>query len=91
MTERQITNRIKNLQSLEQMRDDLDKQIEKLKDEIKAAMNDTEIMTVGEFVVHWPHVTTDRLGTKAIKADLPDIYKKYTVPALSRRFRITTA
>lgn len=91
MTERQMVNRIKKLQALEQLRDDLDKQIEALKDEIKAEMNDTETMTAGEFVVHWPRVTKDRLDTKAIKIDLPDIYKKYTVPAISRRFSITTA
>lgn len=91
MTERQMTNRIKNIQALERMRDDLDKQIEKLKDEIKAEMNDTETMTAGEFVVHWSHVVSSRLDTKAIKIDLPDIYNKYIKETCSRRFSITTA
>lgn len=91
MTERQIANRVKKIKELETQREALDKQIEALQNEIKAEMNDTETMNACEFVIHWPHVVTNRLDTKAIKIDLPDIYSKYTTETYSRRFSITTA
>ena len=90
MTERQIANRIKKLKELEAQQDILQQQIDVLKAEIQAEMNDNEIMTVCDFVVHWCKVVTSRLDTKRIKEELPDIYSKYIKETHSRRFSIST-
>ena len=89
MTERQITNRIKKIKELEAMQDELQKQIDALKGEIQAEMLDSEILTVGDFIVRWATIITERLDTKAIKKALPDICKQFTTSATSRRFTIT--
>lgn len=90
MTERQIANRIKKLKELEAQQDILQQQIDVLKAEIQEEMNDSEIMTACEFVVHWCKVVTNRLDTTRIKKELPDIYARYTKETLSRRFSIST-
>ena len=90
MTERQIANRIKKLKELEAQQDILQQQIDVLKAEIQDEMNDSEIMTACEFVVHWCKVVTSRLDTSRIKKELPDIYARYTKETQSRRFSIST-
>ena len=89
MTERQITNRIKKLQELEAQRDALQEQIDAIKGEIQGEMLDTEILTVGDFIIRWATVISNRLNTTAIKKELPDIYNKYITQSTSRRFTIT--
>lgn len=42
----------------------------------------------GEFVLAWPEVTTNRLDTKALKAEMPEVFKKYSKATTSRRFTI---
>lgn len=91
MTERQIANRIKKMKELEAQCDELQKQIESLKSEIKAEMNDTEVLNACGFVVHYTNVITNKLDAKLIKIELPDIYNKYVKETQSRRFSITTA
>ena len=89
MTERQIANRIKKIKELEKQAAELETQIEALKTEIKNEMNDSEILTACEFTVHYTNVTSNKLDTKSIKIELPDIYNKYTIQTHSRRFSIS--
>ena len=54
-------------------------------------MLDTEPLTVGDFVVRWATIITERLDTKAIKKALPEICKQFMTSSTSRRFTITAA
>lgn len=91
MSERQITNRLKKLKELEQEKAELEKEIATLKGDIQAQMNDQEEMRVGNFIVRWTTVISNRIDTKALKKAFPTICSDYTKESQSRRFAVTEA
>lgn len=66
------------------------KELEKMKKQyenrIKDAMKDIEKCDTGNAVVTWKTVTSGRLDTKKLKAEMPDVYEKYVKQSSSRRF-----
>lgn len=68
------------------------KELEQLADElqakIKEQMGEAEIAEVGNFVVTWKSVTTERLDTSKLKKELPDVYKQFLTSSTSRRFSL---
>ena len=65
-------------------------QVDALRDEIKQEMvsRNTEELTVGQYIVRWTSVLTQRFDSTAFKKVMPDIYKAYTKQVASRRFTI---
>ena len=55
---------------------------------IKELMGDYNKASCGEHTVSWTPVSTERLDTKALKAEQPEIYAKYAKSSNSRRFSI---
>lgn len=90
MTERMIENRIKKLQAIEAQIKELEEQAENLKSEIKADMEGKGVdeIRTKSFIVRWKEIISSRLGSKALKAALPDVYEMYAKPSTSRRFTI---
>ena len=68
------------------------KELEQLADElqakIKEEMGEAEIAEVGNFIITWKSVTTERLDTTRLKKELPDVYKQFTVSNTTRRFSL---
>ena len=62
-----------------------------LRDAIKAEMleRETEELTVGQYIVRWTSVISNRFDTTAFKKVMPDVYKAYTKAVSSRRFSIS--
>ena len=89
MTERQMANRVKKIKELEAQASEINKQIDALKAEIQAEMQEQEYLQACEFIINWAQVITSRLDTKRIKNELPDIYNKYIKETQSRRFSIS--
>ena len=90
MTERQIENRIKKLQAIEEQQKVLSAEADALKAEIKAdleAKGVDEIKTAS-FIVRWKEIISSKLDGKALKAALPEIYNQYCKELASRRFTI---
>lgn len=90
MTERMISNRIRKLKELENQRAELDKQIEVLKDEIKEDMDNKglEEQKVGEYVVRFITVVTNRFDSSRLKKEHADIYRRYLKETSCRRFTV---
>lgn len=65
--------------------------IDGLKDQLKAYMmeNHLETLNGNEHKATYKEVTSDRIDTKALKAELPDIAKRYTKTSASMRFNFT--
>lgn len=59
-----------------------------IENQIKAKMGENEIGHVGSRTVKWSNVTSNRIDTKTLKAEKPEIYQQYTKPSVSRRFAI---
>ena len=86
LTGRQINNRIAKLEELASEIKELQALQDAIKDELKAHMGATEHIETELYKLHYANVTTERLDTKALKNDLPDVYGKYTKTTESRRF-----
>ncbi|WP_458398198.1 hypothetical protein [Anaerotignum sp.] len=90
MTERRIERRLKKLAELEQQIADLQMEAEAIKDEIKQDMEEKGIdeMCCKDKVIRWRTIQTNRLDGKALQKALPDIYRQFLKPCISRRFTI---
>ena len=86
----EITSKIDALKDLETLIEEAKAEAEALRDEIKAEMlsRNTEEMEVGQYIVRWTSVLTQRFDTTAFKKVMPEVYKEYTKQVSSRRFSI---
>ena len=62
-----LENKVKELQELKRLREELDAELTALEDEIKASMGEAEQITAGAFKITWKSVTSSRLDTAALK------------------------
>ena len=90
MSTNQIMNKIENLLYWEKIMEEAKEKAEALRDEIKQEMvnRNTEEMTVGQYIVRWTSVLSQRFDATAFKKVMPEIYKAYTKQVASRRFTI---
>ena len=87
----EITAKIDELKELENLIEEAKAEAEALRDEIKQEMlkRDTEELTVGQYIIRWTSVLSQRFDTTAFKKVMPDVYKAYTKQVSSRRFSIS--
>ena len=90
MSTNQITKKIESLLEWEKIMEEAKAEADVLRDEIKQEMvsRDTEEMTVGQYIVRWTSVLSQRFDATAFKKVMPEIYKAYTKQVASRRFTI---
>ncbi|HWQ88883.1 MAG TPA: YqaJ viral recombinase family protein [Desulfitobacteriaceae bacterium] len=55
---------------------------------LKALLGENESGTLGERIITWKSISSERLDTKTIKSDLPEVYAKYLSTSSYRRFSI---
>lgn len=55
---------------------------------LKGLLGECELGVIGERRVSWKTIASDRLDTKALRADHPEIYDEYVKPSVYRRFSI---
>ena len=87
----EITSKIAALKDLESLIEEAKAEAEALRDEIKAEMlsRNTEEMSVGQYIVRWTSVLSNRFDTTGFKKMYADLYKEYTKQSASRRFTIS--
>ncbi len=85
-----ITAKIEELKALEELIEEAKAEAEALTDSIKAEMlaRDTEELEVGQYIIRWTSVLSNRFDTTAFKKVMPDVYKAYTKQVSSKRFSI---
>ena len=90
MTERQIENRVRKLQELEAQQKALEAEAEEIKTVLKAELEaqGLEELPTKSFIIRWKEVVSNRLDSKSLKAELPEIYNKYCKSSSSKRFTI---
>ena len=83
-----ITELFKQLAEYTRMQEEAAAIVDGLKDQIKDMMTTQRIeeLTGNEHKATYKPVTSSRLDGKALKADFPDIYAKYTTSTTSMRF-----
>ncbi len=88
MSNQDLLQKVTELKELKVMAEELADQIAAIEGEIKDEMTaqGTDKLLIGAFKVTWTKYTSKRLDSKAIKAELPDIYERYSVTTEARRF-----
>ena len=87
----EITSKIEQLKSLEELIEEAKAEAESIRDEIKQELlvRDTEELIAGQYIVRWTPVLSQRFDSTAFKKVMPDVYKAYTKQISSRRFTIS--
>jgi predicted phage-related endonuclease len=55
---------------------------------LKEMLGDHEVGIAGDRIVTWKTVTQERIDSKSLKSEHPDIYKQYASPTSYRRLSI---
>ena len=86
----ELTSKIEELKALTDLIEEAKAEAEALANSIKAEMlnRDTEELQVGQYIVRWTAVLSNRFDSTAFKKVMPEIYKAYTKQVTSRRFSI---
>lgn len=91
MSTKEITAKVKRIKALQLKADELNSEIESLKDEVKAEMTAQGVdeLTAGVFKVSYKDVTSARFDTTGFKKLHEDIYKMFVNITTSKRFTIS--
>ena len=91
MSANEITTKIESLRELEELIEEAKVEAESLRDEIKAEMmaRDTEEMSVGQYIVRFTSILSNRFDTTGFKRAYGELYKEFTKQTASRRFTIS--
>ena len=91
MSANKITTKIEALRELEELIEEAKVEAESLRDEIKAEMlsRNTEEMSVGQYIVRFTSILSNRFDTTGFKRAYGELYKEFTKQTASRRFTIS--
>ena len=85
----EIENKYQRLTRLKEGIKELELQKELVENEVKMYMNDHESLLDknGNILVTWKNQSTNRLDTKTLKIERPELYKQYCKSSITRVFR----
>ena len=91
MATNELINKIEALNEWEALMEEARQEAEALRDSIKQEMlnRNTDEMEVGQYIVRWTSVLTQRFDSTSFKKAMPDVYKAFIKQSASRRFTIT--
>jgi predicted phage-related endonuclease len=91
MSTTEIQAQIESLRALEELIEEAKAEAETLRDAIKQELLSREVeeLSVGQYIVRWTSVLSQRFDTTAFKKVMPEVYKAYTKQISSRRFTIS--
>ncbi len=90
MSTNHLIKKIEALHDWEKIMEEAKAEAETIRDEIKQEMmiRNTGELTVGQYIIRWTSVLSQRFDATAFKKVMPDIYKAYLEQVSSRRFTI---
>lgn len=90
MTMYELTSKVEELKELKVMAEELSAEMTALEDAIKAEMaaRDAEELQAGLFKVRYKTVESRRLDGKSLKAEMPELYERFSKAVVTRRFVI---
>ena len=89
MSNPSMEERIKELQELKHMREELEAEINAIEDEIKQSMGEEETLLAGAFKVIWKNVTSSRFDSNRFKKDHAELAAAYMKQTTVRRFTVS--
>jgi len=91
MSKNEMIKKIEYLRELEEYEAEIKAEAEMIRDSLKAEMSDREVeeLVVGNYIVRWTSVLSNRFDTTSFKKVYGDLYKAFTKQTNSRRFSIS--
>ena len=91
MSSNELIKKIEALNEWEQMIEDAKKHADELRNSIKEEMElrDTEELVVGNYIVRFTSILSNRFDTTAFKKKYAEMYKEFTKQVASKRFTIS--
>lgn len=88
MSMNELESKVSQLRELRRMAEELQAEITATEDELKAYMtaNAAEELMGPTFRITWKPVTSTRIDSKAMKAEMPDLWKRFSKTTTARRF-----
>lgn len=86
MSINELESKCRELRQLQALIEEAQAEAEAIKDALKAAMGDSEMVQAGEYKITWKTVTTARIDTSALKKALPELAEQFTRSTTTRRF-----
>ena len=90
MTKHELASKVEELKELKAMAEELSAEMTAIEDAIKAEMaaRDAEELQAGLFKVRYKTVESRRLDGKSLKAEMPELYDRFSKSIITRRFVI---
>lgn len=88
MSHIELHAKVKELKELTAMKNEVEAEIEALKDAIKREMGDNELLHVGEYTVRNTTVVSSRFDTTAFKKEHTELYLAFCRDVASTRFTV---
>lgn len=81
---------VHELRELMRMQEELNAQIEALKDRVKSRMDvlGVDVLSGTDWKASYKEVTSSRIDTAAMRKELPEIAERYTKHMTTRRFSV---
>lgn len=88
MSMNELERKVEELRELRRMQDELAAEIAATEDSLKAYMaeNGTDTLHGPSFKITWKEVTSSRLDSKALKAEAPALWERFSKQTTTRRF-----
>lgn len=88
MSMNELESKVSQLRELRRMAEELQAEITATEDELKAYMtaNAAEELMGPTFRITWKPVTSTRIDSKAMKAEMPGLWKRFSKTTTARRF-----
>lgn len=88
MSMKELQNKVDELRELRRMADEPAAEIAATEDELKTYMtaNNADELLGPSFKITWKPITSSRLDSKALKAEAPELWERYSKTTTSRRF-----
>ena len=82
---------ITQYEAVSEQLDILTEQKRQAENQLKEMLGSNEVGTVGSSTIAWKPISQERIDTKKLKTDYPELYKQYANKVTYRRFSIRTA
>ena len=90
MSIKELDSRVITMRELQSEIDRLSAEVEAIKDSVKAEMvnRGEETLTGNGWKASWKVVESSRLDSKALKAQAPEVYERFTISTRTSRFTV---
>lgn len=81
-------DKLKNYFELKEQKESLEYQIKEIENQVKHDLKDAELGIVPGYNISWKNVSSNRVDSKKLKSEYPEVYKEVLKESKSRRFSI---